>query len=61
MTGWRMGWAIAPLHVTKAMATCKARRPALRPASASTRRSRTLAGDQGCVEAMRKNSKRAAT
>ncbi len=54
MTGWRMGWAIAPLNVAKAMTSLQSQQTS-NPSSIS--QYATLAaieGDQDCVEQMRR-------
>ncbi len=54
MTGWRMGWAIAPMAVTKAMANVQSQETS-NPCSISQHAAiAALEGDQGCVEVMRK-------
>jgi aspartate aminotransferase len=54
MTGWRMGWAIAPLPVTKAMANVQSQETS-NPSSISQYAAvAALEGDQACVEQMRK-------
>jgi aspartate aminotransferase len=53
MTGWRMGWAIAPLPVTKAMANVQSQETS-NPSSISQYAAiAALEGDQVCVETMR--------
>ncbi len=53
MTGWRMGWAIAPLHVTKAMGNVQSQETS-NPCSISQYATiAALDGDQTCVETMR--------
>ncbi|MFO0965576.1 MAG: pyridoxal phosphate-dependent aminotransferase [Gemmataceae bacterium] len=54
MTGWRMGWAVAPLHVTKAMGNVQSQETS-NPSSISQYAAlAALEGDQKCVEEMRK-------
>ncbi|MBM3997554.1 MAG: pyridoxal phosphate-dependent aminotransferase [Planctomycetes bacterium] len=54
MTGWRMGWAIAPMHVTKAMGNVQSQETS-NPSSISQYATiAALDGDQACVEVMRK-------
>jgi aspartate aminotransferase len=54
MTGWRMGWAIAPLHVVKAMANVQSQETS-NPSSISQYATiAALEGDQSCVAEMRK-------
>jgi aspartate aminotransferase len=54
MTGWRIGWAIAPLPVAKAMANVQSQETS-NPCSVSQHAAlAALEGDQGCVEEMRR-------
>jgi aspartate aminotransferase len=54
MTGWRMGWAIAPLHVAKAMGNVQSQETS-NPSSISQYAAlAALDGDSACVETMRK-------
>jgi aspartate aminotransferase len=54
MTGWRMGWAIAPLHVAKAMTSLQSQQTS-NPSSISQYATlAALEGDQDCVEKMRR-------
>jgi aspartate aminotransferase len=54
MTGWRMGWAIAPLHVVKAMANIQSQETS-NPSSISQYAAlAALEGEQECVEKMRR-------
>jgi len=54
MTGWRMGWAIAPLPLVKAMGNVQSQETSA-PSSISQIAALTaLDGDQKCVEDMRK-------
>src|SRR5262245_11151992 len=54
MTGWRMGWALGPLHVVKAMANVQSQETS-NPCSISQYAAlAALQGEQNCVEAMRK-------
>src|SRR5207245_4081059 len=54
MTGWRMGWAIGPLHVVKAMANIQSQETS-NPSSISQYAAlAALEGDQDCVEKMRR-------
>ncbi len=54
MTGWRMGWAIAPLPNVKAMGNVQSQETSA-PSSISQIAAQTaLDGDQKCVEDMRK-------
>jgi len=54
MTGWRMGWALGPLAVVKAMANVQSQETS-NPSSVSQYAAlAALEGDQACVETMRK-------
>ncbi len=54
MTGWRIGWAVAPLAVAKAMANVQSQETS-NPCSVSQYAAlAALEGDQGCVEEMRR-------
>src|SRR5437867_3789875 len=54
MTGWRMGWAVGPLHVIKAMANVQSQETS-NPSSVSQYAAlAALEGDQQCVETMRR-------
>jgi aspartate aminotransferase len=54
MTGWRIGWAIAPLPVAKAMGNVQSQETSC-PSSVSQYAAITaLEGDQACVEEMRR-------
>src|SRR5207245_8840727 len=54
MTGWRMGWAIGPLHVVKAMANIQSQETS-NPSSISQYAAlAALEGEQDCVEKMRR-------
>src|SRR5262249_7110647 len=53
MTGWRMGWALGPMHVIKAMGNVQSQETS-NPSSVSQYAAlAALQGDQGCVEEMR--------
>jgi aspartate aminotransferase len=53
MTGWRMGWALGPLHVIKAMGNVQSQETS-NPCSISQYATlAALEGDQSCVEDMR--------
>jgi aspartate aminotransferase len=53
MTGWRMGWAVGPLHVVKAMANIQSQETS-NPSSISQYAAlAALEGPQECVEQMR--------
>src|SRR5262249_38537897 len=54
MTGWRMGWTVAPLHVIKAMGNVQSQETS-NPSSISQYAAlAALQGDQDCVEKMRR-------
>lgn len=54
MTGWRMGWALGPLHVIKAMGNVQSQQTS-NPCSISQYAAlAALEGDQKCVEEMRR-------
>src|SRR5262249_2255488 len=54
MTGWRMGWALGPLNVIKAMGNIQSQETS-NPSSISQYATlAALDGDQSCVETMRK-------
>jgi aspartate aminotransferase len=54
MTGWRMGWAVGPAHVIKAMGTVQSQETS-NPSSISQYAAlAALEGDQACVETMRR-------
>ena len=54
MTGWRMGWAVGPTHVIKAMGNVQSQQTSS-PCSVSQYAAlAALEGDQGCVEEMRR-------
>jgi aspartate aminotransferase len=54
MTGWRIGWAVAPMATTKAMGNVQSQETSC-PSSVSQIAARAaLDGDQGCVEEMRR-------
>lgn len=53
MTGWRMGWAIAPLHVSKAMANVQSQETSSPSSISQYATLAALDGEQSCVEKMR--------
>jgi aspartate aminotransferase len=54
MTGWRMGWALGPAHVIKAMGNIQSQQTGC-PGSVSQEAAlAALEGDQDCVEKMRR-------
>ncbi len=53
MTGWRLGWAVGPGHVIKAMANLQSQETGCPSSIAQAATLAALEGDQSCVEAMR--------
>lgn len=54
MTGWRLGWAVGPLHIVKAMGNVQSQETS-NPSSISQYAAlAALEGDQACVETMRR-------
>jgi aspartate aminotransferase len=53
MTGWRMGWALGPLNVIKAMANVQSQQTGCPCSVSQAAALAALEGDQGCVERMR--------
>src|SRR5262249_2910945 len=54
MTGWRMGWAVGPVHLVKAMGNVQSQETS-NPSSISQYAAlAALEGDQQCVEDMRR-------
>jgi aspartate aminotransferase len=54
MTGWRMGWAVGPINVIKAMGTVQSQETS-NPSSISQHAAlAALEGDQACIEEMRR-------
>jgi len=53
MTGWRMGWAVAPPHVAKAMADVQSQETGCPSSIAQAAALAALTGPQDCVAAMR--------
>lgn len=53
MTGWRIGWAIAPLPLTKAMGNVQSQETSSPSSISQYAAIAALDGDQTCVEAMR--------
>ena len=53
MTGWRIGWSIAPLAVSKALDIVQSQSTTNPTAIAQAAAVAALTGDQGCVETMR--------
>src|SRR5205085_10354396 len=54
MTGWRIGWAVAPLPVAKAMANVQSQETSNACSVSQHAAWAALEGDQGCVEEMRR-------
>jgi aspartate aminotransferase len=54
MTGWRMGWALGPAAVAKAMANVQSQQTGCPCSISQAAALAALEGDQGCVEAMRR-------
>ncbi len=54
MTGWRIGWAVAPLPVTKAMGNVQSQETSCPSSVSQCAAIAALEGDQGCVEEMRR-------
>ncbi len=54
MTGWRIGWAVGPKHVIKAMDTIQSQETSCPSSVSQLAAIAALDGDQACVETMRK-------
>jgi aspartate aminotransferase len=54
MTGWRIGWAVGPAHVIKAMGNVQSQQTSCPCSVSQAAAVAALDGDQGCVELMRK-------
>ncbi len=54
MTGWRIGWSIAPVSVSKALDVVQSQSTTNATAIAQAAAVAALTGDQTCVESMRK-------
>ena len=54
MTGWRIGWAVGPKHVIKAMDTIQSQETSCPSSISQLATIAALEGDQTCVESMRK-------
>src|SRR5947199_295285 len=54
MTGWRIGWAIAPLPVAKAMGNVQSQETSCPSSVSQYAAIAALDGDQACVEEMRR-------
>ncbi len=54
MTGWRMGWAVGPVHVVKAMGNVQSQETGCPSSVSQYAAVAAMEGDQGCVETMRR-------
>ena len=54
MTGWRMGWALGPAHVIKAMGNVQSQQTGCPCSISQAAAVAALEGDQACVETMRR-------
>jgi aspartate aminotransferase len=54
MTGWRMGWAVGPAHVIKAMGNVQSQQTGCPCSISQAAALAALDGEQGCVETMRR-------
>ena len=54
MTGWRMGWAVGPVDIIKAMGNVQSQQTGCPCSVSQAAALAALDGDQGCVEVMRK-------
>jgi aspartate aminotransferase len=54
MTGWRIGWAVGPTHVIKAMDTIQSQETSCPSSVSQLATIAALEGDQACVAEMRK-------
>ncbi len=54
MTGWRMGWAVGPMHAIKAMGNVQSQQTGCPCSISQAAAVAALEGDQGCVETMRR-------
>src|SRR5438445_3876623 len=54
MTGWRMGWALGPAHVVKAMGNVQSQETSNASSISQHAALAALQGDQQCVEQMRR-------
>jgi aspartate aminotransferase len=53
MTGWRVGWALGPAHLIRAMGNVQSQETGCPCSVSQAAALAALAGDQACVEAMR--------
>src|SRR5919108_5221868 len=54
MTGWRMGWAVGPAHVIRAMGNVQSQQTGCPSSISQYAALAALQGDQSCVEKMRR-------
>jgi aspartate aminotransferase len=54
MTGWRIGWALGPAHVIKAMGNVQSQQTSCPSSVSQVAAQAALEGDQKCVEEMRR-------
>jgi aspartate aminotransferase len=54
MTGWRIGWAVGPLHVIKAMGNVQSQETSCPSSISQYAAVAAIEGDQDCVEKMRR-------
>ncbi len=54
MTGWRMGWAVGPAHVIKAMGNVQSQQTSSPSSITQYASLAAISGDQECVEKMRR-------
>jgi aspartate aminotransferase len=54
MTGWRMGWALGPAHVIKAMGNIQSQQTSCPCSISQAAALAALEGEQNCVETMRR-------
>jgi aspartate aminotransferase len=54
MTGWRIGWAVGPLHVIKAMGNVQSQETSCPSSISQYAALAAIEGDQDCVEKMRR-------
>ncbi len=61
MTGWRIGWAVGPAHLVKAMSNVQSQETGNPPSVSQYAAVAALEGDQECVEKMRREFEARAT
>jgi aspartate aminotransferase len=54
MTGWRMGWALGPLHLMRAMGNVQSQQTSCPSSISQYAALAAVTGDQSCVQAMRR-------